>query len=109
MQADVVKRPDGKSRGFGTITFKTPEDAQQAIKVPVLAPCKFAGWLVGDMSNGGFRPGWLDALQTEIKMTLPGCLRVHSHGTCRSSMGWTSRGESCPPSWMSLPDRPGSL
>ena len=36
IKADVVKRPDGKSRGFGTITFKTPEDAQQAIKVRVV-------------------------------------------------------------------------
>jgi RNA recognition motif-containing protein len=33
VKADVVKRQDGKSRGFGTIVFKTPEDAQAAIKV----------------------------------------------------------------------------
>lgn len=32
VKADVVKRSDGKSRGFGTIVFKTPEDAQQAIQ-----------------------------------------------------------------------------
>ena len=39
LKADVVKRPDGKSRGFGTVTFKTPDDAQRAIQVPALAPC----------------------------------------------------------------------
>ena len=33
LKADVVKRPDGKSRGFGTVTFKTPDDAQRAIQV----------------------------------------------------------------------------
>lgn len=33
IKADVVKRSDGKSRGFGTIEFKTPEDAAEAIKV----------------------------------------------------------------------------
>lgn len=33
VKADVMRRPDGKSRGFGTIVFKTPEDAQAAIEV----------------------------------------------------------------------------
>ena len=33
IKADVMRRPDGKSRGFGTIVFKTPEDAQAAIEV----------------------------------------------------------------------------
>ena len=33
VKADVVKRSDGKSRGFGTVVFKTAEDAQQAIQV----------------------------------------------------------------------------
>ena len=32
IKADVMRRPDGKSRGFGTIVFKTPEDAQAAIE-----------------------------------------------------------------------------
>ena len=36
VKADVMRRPDGKSRGFGTIVFKTPEDAQAAIEVK---PC----------------------------------------------------------------------
>lgn len=39
IKADVMKRPDGKSRGFGTIVFKTPEDAQAAIEVSVCALC----------------------------------------------------------------------
>ena len=33
VKADVMRRPDGKSRGFGTVVFKTPEDAQSAIEV----------------------------------------------------------------------------
>jgi RNA recognition motif-containing protein len=38
VKADVVKRSDGKSRGFGTIVFKTPEDAQQAIQACAPGP-----------------------------------------------------------------------
>lgn len=44
IKADVMRRPDGKSRGFGTIVFKTPEDAQAAIEVRL--PCSLhALWL----------------------------------------------------------------
>ena len=32
-KADIAKRSDGKSRGFGTVVFKTPEVAQNAIQV----------------------------------------------------------------------------
>lgn len=42
VKADIAKRSDGKSRGFGTIVFKTPEDAQTAIQVclcPGLSSC----------------------------------------------------------------------
>ena len=40
IKADVMRRPDGKSRGFGTVVFKTPEDAQSGIEVssPLPAP-----------------------------------------------------------------------
>ncbi len=39
VKADVMRRPDGKSRGFGTIVFKTPEDAQAAIEVSLPICC----------------------------------------------------------------------
>lgn len=35
IKADIARRSDGKSRGFGTIVFKTAEDAQNAIQVHV--------------------------------------------------------------------------
>ena len=38
IKADVMRRPDGKSRGFGTVVFKTPEDAQSAIEVSLVLP-----------------------------------------------------------------------
>ena len=38
IKADVMRRPDGKSRGFGTVVFKTPEDAQSAIEVSIVLP-----------------------------------------------------------------------
>ena len=38
IKADVMRRPDGKSRGFGTVVFKTPEDAQSGIEVSSALP-----------------------------------------------------------------------
>ncbi|CAL8464736.1 g4271 [Coccomyxa elongata] len=32
IKADIARRSDGKSRGFGTVVFKTAEDAQNAIQ-----------------------------------------------------------------------------
>lgn len=37
IKADIARRSDGKSRGFGTVVFKTPEDAQNAIQVHICA------------------------------------------------------------------------
>lgn len=44
VKADIAKRSDGKSRGFGTVVFKTPEDAQNAIQVHSLccSRCHFS-------------------------------------------------------------------
>ncbi|KAH8919852.1 hypothetical protein BT69DRAFT_1245971 [Atractiella rhizophila] len=33
LRADVTLGPDGRSRGFGTVLFGTPEDAQNAVKM----------------------------------------------------------------------------
>jgi polyadenylate-binding protein len=32
LSADVVKSPDGRSRGFGFVSFKSQEDASAAIQ-----------------------------------------------------------------------------
>ena len=42
IKADVMRRPDGKSRGFGTVVFKTPEAAQSGIEVSLIPPASLA-------------------------------------------------------------------